>query len=146
MKSEVQSIEQPSDEALRSALARGVTVITPTHRYARDLSQRLREKDTTVSLVSSQILSVDRWAETTWRQLSEQGLCEPKRLLNIYERQAVWKDIVASEVESRSAEFALIQPQVASQLAQRCREIMNCLLYTSPSPRDGLLSRMPSSA
>ena len=25
-------------------------------------------------------------------------------------------------------------------------EPLNCLLYTSPSPRDGLLSRMPSSA
>ena len=25
-------------------------------------------------------------------------------------------------------------------------EFSNCLLYTSPSPRDGLLSRMPSSA
>ena len=25
-------------------------------------------------------------------------------------------------------------------------ELINCLLYTSPSPRDGLLSRMPSSA
>ena len=25
-------------------------------------------------------------------------------------------------------------------------EADNCLLYTSPSPRDGLLSRMPSSA
>ena len=25
-------------------------------------------------------------------------------------------------------------------------EIIICLLYTSPSPRDGLLSRMPSSA
>ena len=25
-------------------------------------------------------------------------------------------------------------------------EFNNCLLYTSPSPRDGLLSRMPSSA
>ena len=24
--------------------------------------------------------------------------------------------------------------------------IISCLLYTSPSPRDGLLSRMPSSA
>ena len=24
--------------------------------------------------------------------------------------------------------------------------LMGCLLYTSPSPRDGLLSRMPSSA
>ena len=26
------------------------------------------------------------------------------------------------------------------------RDIFTCLLYTSPSPRDGLLSRMPSSA
>ena len=26
------------------------------------------------------------------------------------------------------------------------KEIYGCLLYTSPSPRDGLLSRMPSSA
>ena len=26
------------------------------------------------------------------------------------------------------------------------REYNDCLLYTSPSPRDGLLSRMPSSA
>ena len=26
------------------------------------------------------------------------------------------------------------------------KKIMDCLLYTSPSPRDGLLSRMPSSA
>ena len=25
-------------------------------------------------------------------------------------------------------------------------QVMHCLLYTSPSPRDGLLSRMPSSA
>ena len=25
-------------------------------------------------------------------------------------------------------------------------QILDCLLYTSPSPRDGLLSRMPSSA
>ena len=27
-----------------------------------------------------------------------------------------------------------------------CRPSKRCLLYTSPSPRDGLLSRMPSSA
>mgnify|MGYP003303730670 CR=1 FL=1 len=26
------------------------------------------------------------------------------------------------------------------------RQYLSCLLYTSPSPRDGLLSRMPSSA
>ena len=27
-----------------------------------------------------------------------------------------------------------------------CELFTDCLLYTSPSPRDGLLSRMPSSA
>ena len=26
------------------------------------------------------------------------------------------------------------------------QQVRDCLLYTSPSPRDGLLSRMPSSA
>ena len=30
--------------------------------------------------------------------------------------------------------------------AARTRQLQGCLLYTSPSPRDGLLSRMPSSA
>ena len=31
-------------------------------------------------------------------------------------------------------------------LEWKTRAIKGCLLYTSPSPRDGLLSRMPSSA
>ena len=34
---------------------------------------------------------------------------------------------------------------VASSLREGY-ELVSCLLYTSPSPRDGLLSRMPSSA
>ena len=29
---------------------------------------------------------------------------------------------------------------------EETRMLYDCLLYTSPSPRDGLLSRMPSSA
>ena len=37
--------------------------------------------------------------------------------------------------------YDVVKP-TADQLAQFGR----CLLYTSPSPRDGLLSRMPSSA
>ena len=31
-------------------------------------------------------------------------------------------------------------------LAEMATKLSDCLLYTSPSPRDGLLSRMPSSA
>ena len=34
---------------------------------------------------------------------------------------------------------------IAASIAQLTKNII-CLLYTSPSPRDGLLSRMPSSA
>ena len=34
----------------------------------------------------------------------------------------------------------------ASSVAEMKELLKDCLLYTSPSPRDGLLSRMPSSA
>ena len=40
--------------------------------------------------------------------------------------------------------------QRANALEKQCQshyaQLQHCLLYTSPSPRDGLLSRMPSSA
>ena len=32
------------------------------------------------------------------------------------------------------------------EMEELCDLAVSCLLYTSPSPRDGLLSRMPSSA
>ena len=35
---------------------------------------------------------------------------------------------------------------IASKIAATLSSVGTCLLYTSPSPRDGLLSRMPSSA
>ena len=36
--------------------------------------------------------------------------------------------------------------EVTKDISAGLEYIKNCLLYTSPSPRDGLLSRMPSSA
>ena len=59
------------------------------------------------------------------------------------------------------AAFSTVGPDVLGNLAfvvgklevhatavdvKRLAEVFGCLLYTSPSPRDGLLSRMPSSA
>ena len=35
---------------------------------------------------------------------------------------------------------------LAVQIESSINQAHTCLLYTSPSPRDGLLSRMPSSA
>ena len=40
----------------------------------------------------------------------------------------------------------LINNQVSNGIPTRMALLYLCLLYTSPSPRDGLLSRMPSSA
>ena len=37
-------------------------------------------------------------------------------------------------------------PQMQQMIMSSPMEQQPCLLYTSPSPRDGLLSRMPSSA
>ena len=36
--------------------------------------------------------------------------------------------------------------RLSERRAEALRILSGCLLYTSPSPRDGLLSRMPSSA
>ena len=39
-----------------------------------------------------------------------------------------------------------IEHEFARLLTAKDIALYHCLLYTSPSPRDGLLSRMPSSA
>ena len=38
------------------------------------------------------------------------------------------------------------RPASVSIITKKWVNVRDCLLYTSPSPRDGLLSRMPSSA
>ena len=45
-----------------------------------------------------------------------------------------------------NTELALFYYQGMKQIADKIGLKEDCLLYTSPSPRDGLLSRMPSSA
>ena len=49
-------------------------------------------------------------------------------------------------VKSEKKEFNWKDPlDLDSQFSEE-EKLISCLLYTSPSPRDGLLSRMPSSA
>ena len=58
---------------------------------------------------------------------------------------------IRGEVGARQSDYMMIDvipvsvPN-SSTMAQRVVQYQTCLLYTSPSPRDGLLSRMPSSA
>ena len=50
----------------------------------------------------------------------------------------------AIAADTKDAAVARAQAQAAYQSSMST--YIACLLYTSPSPRDGLLSRMPSSA
>ena len=68
--------------------------------------------------------------------LGPKGLMPNPKLGSVtLELDKVIKSIKAGQVEFRAEKAGIIHAGLGS-----------CLLYTSPSPRDGLLSRMPSSA
>ena len=63
--------------------------------------------------------------------------------------------VLSSKINTLKAAFDILDAQVAAISSRTIFPIWaeengalatGCLLYTSPSPRDGLLSRMPSSA
>ena len=62
------------------------------------------------------------------------GLCSENKG-HVHE---VTRDLIQEEIPP--------QPQIDPNTGQPAVDPNTCLLYTSPSPRDGLLSRMPSSA
>ena len=63
--------------------------------------------------------------------------------------RSLFMDLYAAQARVHMERFGTTQADFARVAANtHCHgaENPNCLLYTSPSPRDGLLSRMPSSA
>ena len=65
------------------------------------------------------------------RKLQRDGFFKVIKLKNTYEKPSEKKKRILQENIKR---------------VKKLNKLRNCLLYTSPSPRDGLLSRMPSSA
>ena len=55
-------------------------------------------------------------------------------------------DMLWFEVNEGQKEYFAVQVTFASSHAKSPETYQGCLLYTSPSPRDATLSRMPSSA
>ena len=51
-----------------------------------------------------------------------------------------------AQVEGNTVALCDIKQEWAENGLAKIKKGYDCLLYTSPSPRDGLLSRMPSSA
>ena len=72
-------------------------------------------------------------------------------LKRIHERSEDISNIPFEDLLKQSIDlpvFRLPDDTVSKNIHQTFRKFLTdtCLLYTSPSPRDGLLSRMPSSA
>ena len=65
-------------------------------------------------------------------------------------REAKGKDVHSWKTQSSREHLVHAYEHVGKALGGHKQKVMDeldtCLLYTSPSPRDGLLSRMPSSA
>ena len=55
-------------------------------------------------------------------------------------------DHIRCQLEGKQVIKAKKQPEEKDEFSSMPLGPKGCLLYTSPSPRDGLLSRMPSSA
>ena len=86
------------------------------------------------------------------QQLREIADVNPAELLPIATRlpEALQSAEVLPDDNQKKEVFGLVQQAIKQlidyQTAEGKAMIKDCLLYTSPSPRDGLLSRMPSSA
>ena len=65
------------------------------------------------------------------------------RSKNILKKIGIWKNINPKKI-SPVREARVLDGNSSKYL--HFDHVKTCLLYTSPSPRDGLLSRMPSSA
>jgi len=83
----------------------------------------------------------------TFRKQGQRRMAKPnvvfwrKARAAVDERQRSWKDAWL-----RPSEAARLIGLPLGRRGRTCHGINNCLLYTSPSPRDATLSRMPSSA
>ena len=88
--------------------------------------------------LSSSKLSADRQSEF----LDEIELRFNRLLIKIF-AEVAWGDLVWTQNEGELA-VQLLEDLLRTKIP--ARDVKACLLYTSPSPRDGLLSRMPSSA
>ena len=89
---------------------------------------------------------------SNWRRIAR-ALSENYRVISVDMRnhgESPWDDdmsypAMAGDIAGLIDRLGLVRPHVIGH-SMGGKTVMTCLLYTSPSPRDGLLSRMPSSA
>ena len=111
-------------------------------QYLQNLSRRAKgearvKADRLIELYKSRQISQLQTAENAIFSLISQ---EPKNLKKGMK--------LADKIIGKHAEVETLSHRLREKTTVRVegQVVKGCLLYTSPSPRDGLLSRMPSSA
>ena len=143
---ELGSLMEINDVRVHSTLTRTALVIPPESRIHRGtVLDRLYGSSGNKDRVRNARNGLDR--RRVIRQLASEYRCADGDIENalaeidagypLYGRSVTSEDLLGDEYQ------ALIQeiPGLGED-----EDFVTCLLYTSPSPRDGLLSRMPSSA
>ena len=92
------------------------------------------------------ILDIELKANSVYANY-EEAVLEYSYIINTHQAKNVLSDILGATTGTFDHDGNLKSgPTSANLKFPRFEYAYSCLLYTSPSPRDGLLSRMPSSA
>ena len=111
------------------------------------IDKRLYEQDIAASIVHTKMLMKQKIIKSENGNKIINGLKKIKAQIDKgnFEFKEKFEDI---HLNIEKALFEIIGSSAGYLHTARSRndQVVTCLLYTSPSPRDGLLSRMPSSA
>ena len=151
-------------EVLKQNATQGIAVArTDVDNLVRRLPLLMRTPDGWVSAYGTEVLKVLAGADTYVIRTNDNGIQEirvkgiPPVKTDSFGRRWIsfvnttQTDLQEMDVENKFVFVGFtakgIMPQIATPSGLlEPHKIQACLLYTSPSPRDGLLSRMPSSA
>ena len=82
-----------------------------------------------------------------WAYRCDDGMPNPKNPIHLKELSDVLSEMGLSHIKNTLVENLLMEKGKTPERVKEAEgSFTNCLLYTSPSPRDRQKSRMPSSA
>ena len=121
-------------------------------QHLRDRADQFREKKLNSNDIQDKTIYAEDWRE----QVPEDDSALGGPYLAMHMRRGDFSyahketvpsiEEVGKEMAKRLKEYKLKKVYLSTDGTDEGKVLYICLLYTSPSPRDGLLSRMPSSA
>eukprot|EP01016_Furgasonia_blochmanni_P006422 TRINITY_DN12581_c0_g2_i2.p3 TRINITY_DN12581_c0_g2~~TRINITY_DN12581_c0_g2_i2.p3 ORF type:complete len:152 (+),score=33.64 TRINITY_DN12581_c0_g2_i2:662-1117(+) len=142
-----QSVGQPPQGTQSSLLSSPAGGPNPEN-YAKALAEKVRRQ-------AEQLIDAERYRALCERRIADLSPGHPFPVTTAHLGQpGTGPSTQRGGLSGRGNEALLLQQmeELQKQLRDKENELAkekeahHCLLYTSPSPRDGLLSRMPSSA